>query len=60
MESNAVSRDCNCKANGCPCRQQIGRELDDVVTGAAHSRVLQRLKLNNQVALVTGASYCTI
>ena len=39
------------------CRQQLGRELDDVVTGAAHNSVLQRLKLNNQVALVTGAPH---
>lgn len=38
-----------------PCRQQIGADLDEVATGAARNRLLQRLKLNNQVALVTGA-----
>ena len=37
------------------CRQQQAAEADDVATGAGHSRILQRLKLNSQVALVTGA-----
>ena len=34
-------------------RPQSG-ELDDVATGAARNNVLQRMKLNNKVALITG------
>ena len=34
-------------------RPQSG-EQDEVATGAAHNNVLQRMKLNNKVALITG------
>ena len=36
-----------------PCRLQ-GGEQDEVATGALHNNVLQRMKLNNKVALITG------
>lgn len=37
-------------------RRHEGRPgADEIVTGAAHSRILQRLKLNGKVALITGA-----
>lgn len=36
------------------CRQDSRADADDIVTGTAHSRVLQRMKLNSKVALITG------
>ncbi len=36
-------------------RPQSG-EQDEVATGAAHNNVLQRMKLNNKVALITGGA----
>ena len=35
------------------CRPQSG-EQDEVAAGALHNNVLQRMKLNNKVALITG------
>ncbi len=35
------------------CRSQSG-EQDEVAAGALHNNVLQRMKLNNKVALITG------
>ena len=45
-------RDAAC--HGMACRRQVAAVLDDVATGASHCRILQRVKLNSQVALVTG------
>ncbi|CAL8463601.1 g3135 [Coccomyxa elongata] len=36
-------------------RHEVRPDVDEIVTGAAHSRILQRLKLNSKVALITGA-----
>ena len=35
-------------------RNEVRPDADEIVTGAAHSRILQRLKLNSKVALITG------
>ena len=37
----------------CTCRPQSGQQ-DEVAAGAARNNVLQRMKLNNKVALITG------
>ncbi len=38
----------------CSSSRPSSGEQDEVATGAAHNNVLQRMKLNNKVALITG------
>ncbi len=40
------------------CRHEARPDVDEILTGAAHSRILQRLKLNSKVALITGGRHC--
>lgn len=44
--------------NDVASRQQQSGGADEVAVGAAHNRILQRLKLNERVALVTGGLSC--